>query len=235
MGKRVRRLSVFLLVAVAALSVQVGLLCRVCKASEPSEEVVARIKKFFSIIDNDGKEFLFPEDAANLDLSDITVGNGYKRYRLEGERLEDSNLVNYPICSGGRPFAICITKYNDSGVEEVVQAGSIRSEPYYGEDIDYSDVTIVVEMRKRRSFYLISGPYIWHYEGGALVSKGETGRVGHEDSRCWPRRGPRYAPTRSPSASTSLPELVTLSLQRRTAGLVYEMTSNFLKNLMTTS
>ena len=38
-------------------------------------------------------------------------------------------------------------------------------------------------MRKRRSFYLISGPYIWHYEGGALVSKGETGRVGHEDSR----------------------------------------------------
>ena len=171
MGKRVRRLSVFLLVAVAALSVQVGLLCRVCKASEPSEEVVARIKKFFSIIDDDGKEFLFPEDAANLDLSDITVGNGYKRYRLEGERLEDSNLVNYPIFSGGRPFAICITKYNDSGVEEVVQAGSIRSEP------------IVVEMRKRRSFYLISGPYIWHYEGGALVSKGETGRVGHEDSR----------------------------------------------------
>ena len=141
MGKRVRRLSVFLLVAVAALSVQVGLLCRVCKASEPSEEVVARIKKFFSIIDDDGKEFLFPEDAANLDLSDITVGNGYKRYRLEGERLEDSNLVNYPIFSGGRPFAICITKYNDSGVEEVVQAGSIRSEPYYGEDIDYSDVT----------------------------------------------------------------------------------------------
>ena len=81
MGKRVRRLSVFLLVAVAALSVQVGLLCRVCKASEPSEEVVARIKKFFSIIDDDGKEFLFPEDAANLDLSDITVGNGYKRAR----------------------------------------------------------------------------------------------------------------------------------------------------------
>ena len=116
MGKRVRRLSVFLLVAVAALFVQAGLLCRVCKASEPSEEVVARIKKFFSIIDDDGKEFLFPEDAANLDLSDITVGNGYKRYRLEGERLEDSNLVNYPIFSGGRPFAICITKYNDSGV-----------------------------------------------------------------------------------------------------------------------
>lgn len=183
MRKHISGVTTFLLTTALILLVWTATPCYASESSKPSEEVVARIKKFFSIIDDDGKEFLFPEDAANLDLSDITVGNGYKRYRLEGERLEDSNLVNYPIFSGGRPFAICTTKYNDSGVEEVVQAGSIRSEPYYGEDIDYSDVTIVVEMRKRRSFYLISGPYIWHYEGGTLVSKGETGRVGHEDSR----------------------------------------------------
>lgn len=132
-------------------------------------ETIEHLSQAFSMIDEEGKRFLFPdEDANTINSSNVQVGRGIKTYYLQNEHLEDSGIMQYPLYNSRHVFALYIERYDENGVNRPVSLGSIKNEIYYGEDIDYSDVTIVAE---GNNVYVVSSSFIWHYEDSTFVSK----------------------------------------------------------------
>lgn len=145
-----------------------------CYASEivpnPDEAVNEHIRKFLSKINEEGKQFLFPDKADEIDLDNVIIGKGYKTYRFKNGKLTDTGFVDYPIYSNGKLFALYMTGYDKDGSKLSDQFSSIEDRAYYGEDIDYSDITIVTDFYSH-DWYVISGSYIWHYEHTTLIEK----------------------------------------------------------------
>ena len=145
-----------------------------CYASEivpnPDEAVNEHIREFLSEINEEGKQFLFPDEADEIDLDNVIIGKGYKTYRFKNGKLTDTGFVDYPIYSNGKLFALYMTGYDKDGLKLSDQFSSIKGEPYYGEDIDYSDITFVTDFYSH-DWYILSGSYIWHYEHTTLIEK----------------------------------------------------------------
>ena len=145
-----------------------------CYASEivpnPDEAVNKHIREFLSKINEEGKQFLFPDEADEIDLDNVIIGKGYKTYSFKNGKLTDTGFVDYPIYSNGKLFALYMTGYDKDGSKLSDQFSSIEDRAYYGEDIDYSDITIVTDFYSH-DWYVISGSYIWHYEHTTLIEK----------------------------------------------------------------
>lgn len=145
-----------------------------CYASEivpnPDEAVNEHIREFLSKINEEGKQFLFPDEADEIDLDNVIIGKGYKTYSFKNGKLTDTGFVDYPIYSNGKLFALYMTGYDKDGSKLSDQFSSIEDRAYYGEDIDYSDITIVTDFYSH-DWYVISGSYIWHYERTTLIEK----------------------------------------------------------------
>lgn len=151
-----------------------GLKGALCYASEivpnPDEAENEYIREFLSKINEEGKRFLFPDEADEIDLDNVIIGKGYKTYRFKNGKLTDTGFVDYPIYSNGKLFALYMTGYDKDGSKLSDQFSSIEDRAYYGEDIDYSDMTIVSDFYSD-DWYVISGPYIWHYRRTTLIAK----------------------------------------------------------------
>ena len=142
-------------------------------------ETIERLSQAFSMIDEEGKRFLFPdEDMDTINPSNVQVGRGIKTYYLQNEHLEDSGIMQYPLYNNKHVFALYTERYDENGANRPVSLGSIKNEIYYGEDIDYSDITIVAE---GNNVYVVSSSFIWHYEDSTFVSK--TSRDELKDSK----------------------------------------------------
>ncbi|WP_315534447.1 hypothetical protein [Lancefieldella rimae] len=145
-----------------------------CYASEivpnPDEAVNEHIREFLSKINEEGKQFLFPDEADEINLDNVIIGKGYKTYSFKNGKLTDTGFVDYPIYSNGKLFALYMTGYDKDGSKLSDQFSSIEDRAYYGEDIDYSDITIVTDFYSH-DWYVISGSYIWHYEHTTLIEK----------------------------------------------------------------
>ena len=113
---------------------------------------------------------MFPDKADEIDLDNVIIGKGYKTYRFKNGKLIDTGFMDYPIYSNGELFALYMTGYDKDGSRLSDQFSSIEGEAYYGEDIDYSDITIVTDFYSH-DWYVISGSYIWHYEHTTLIEK----------------------------------------------------------------
>ena len=139
--------------------------------SYPSKKTVEHISKLFSLIDDDGMEFLFHKQKVDIsDVSEVQVGRSYRFLRLENDHLSDVGIVKYPLYLNGNVFAVYTARYDEKGKEIFKQISQIKGESYYGEDIDYSDITIVTDFYSH-DWYVLSGPYIWHYEHTTLIEK----------------------------------------------------------------
>lgn len=68
--------------------------------SYPSKKTVEHISKLFSLIDDDGMEFLFHKQKVDIsDVSEVQVGRSYRFLRLENDHLSDVGIVKYPSTS----------------------------------------------------------------------------------------------------------------------------------------
>ena len=145
-----------------------------CYASEivpnPDDAVNEHIREFLSKINEEGKQFLFPDEADEINLDNVIIGKGYKTYSFKNGKLTDTGFVDYPIYSNGKLFALYMKGYDKDGSKLSDQFSSIEDRAYYGEDIDYSDITIVTDFYSH-DWYVISGSYIWHYEHTTLIEK----------------------------------------------------------------
>lgn len=65
-----------------------------CYASEivpnPDEAVNEHIREFLSKINEEGKQFLFPDEADEINLDNVIIGKGYKTYSFKNGKLTDT-------------------------------------------------------------------------------------------------------------------------------------------------
>lgn len=136
--------------------------------SYPSKKTVEHISKLFSLIDDDGMEFLFHKQKVDIsDVSEVQVGRSYRFLRLENDHLSDVGIVKYPLYLNGNVFAV-YTEYYDGETRGSTAISSIIDEYYYDDDLDYADIAVVAD---GKDSYVVSGIFVWHYENGTLVSK----------------------------------------------------------------
>ena len=166
--KSFRVLFVFLVLAVVCIGLQPKNVIALELQSYPAEETVEQISEQFSLIDDNGMNFLFHKQKIEINsVSDVQVGKSYKFFSLQDNRLHDSGIVNYPLYLNGKVFAL-YTEYYDGEIKGSTAISSILDEYYYDEDLDYSDMTVVTD---GKSTYVVSGSFIWHYEEMTLISK----------------------------------------------------------------
>ena len=171
MFKKTCRVAFLSLMTVGLLFWQVQVSCYASEiVPNPDEATNEHIREFLSKINEEGKQFLFPDEADEIDLDNVIIGKGYKTYSFKNGKLTDTGFVDYPIYSNGKLFALYMTGYDKDGSKLSDQFSSIEDRAYYGEDIDYSDITIVTDFYSH-DWYVISGSYIWHYEHTTLIEK----------------------------------------------------------------
>ena len=171
MFKKTCRVAFLSLMTVGLLFWQVYVPCSASEIVPNSDEAInEHIREMFLMNGEEGKRFLFPDEADDIDFNTIVIGKGYKTYIFKNGKLVDTGFVDYPIYSNGNLFALYTARYDEKGKEIFKQISQIKGESYYGEDIDYSDITIVTDFYSH-DWYVISGSYIWHYEHTTLIEK----------------------------------------------------------------
>ena len=101
-----------------------------CYASEivpnPDEKVNEHIREMFLMNGEEGKRFLFPDEADDIDFNTIVIGKGYKTYIFKNGKLTDTGFVDYPIYSNGEFFALYKTGYDKDGSRLFAQFPQLR-------------------------------------------------------------------------------------------------------------
>ena len=180
MREKIHRAIFFFAIAAGFLFWQVYVPCSASEIVPNSDEAInEHIREMFLMNGEEGKRFLFPDEADDIDFNTIVIGKGYKTYIFKNGKLADTGFVDYPIYSNGNLFALYTARYDEKGKEIFKQISQIKGESYYGEDIDYSDITIVTDFYSH-DWYVLSGSYIWHYEHTTLIAK--TNRAEIRDS-----------------------------------------------------
>ena len=79
MFKKTCRVAFLSLMTVGLLFWQVQVSCYASEiVPNPDEAVNEHIREFLSKINEEGKQFLFPDEADEIDLDNVIIGKGYK-------------------------------------------------------------------------------------------------------------------------------------------------------------